>query len=144
MNKNIVFISIVIVFVVGIITFIIFRAQVQKTPSPLQSQQQQTGSVTTSEQIVFTEQGYAPLSLVVPLGSIVTFVNKSAQPMWPASAMHPTHSIYPTAGGCIGSTFDACAQVLPEGTWAFTFDQKGTWKYHDHLNPRFFGQITVE
>ena len=64
--------------------------------------------------------------------------------MWPASAFHPTHKAYPTTGGCLGSTFDACKGVLPGESWSFKFDIAGSWKYHDHLKPIVFGTIVVE
>lgn len=93
--------------------------------------------------IVYSDSGYSPSSLVVPKGTTVTFRNDSSQQMWPASAKHPTHEVYPEAGGCIGSKFDACAGIEPGGRWTFEFNQIGTWKYHDHLNPSFSGTIVV-
>ena len=64
--------------------------------------------------------------------------------MWTASAVHPTHRAYPTTGGCLGSTFDACKGVQPGASWSFRFDIAGTWKYHNHLNPNNTGAIVVE
>ncbi|OHA38709.1 MAG: hypothetical protein A3G03_02780 [Candidatus Taylorbacteria bacterium RIFCSPLOWO2_12_FULL_44_15c] len=64
--------------------------------------------------------------------------------MWTASAVHPTHRAYPTSGGCLGSTFDACAGVQSGNSWSFKFDISGTWKYHNHLNPGDTGTIVVE
>ncbi|MEK9182927.1 MAG: hypothetical protein AAB849_00245 [Patescibacteria group bacterium] len=72
------------------------------------------------------------------------FKNQSARSMWPASGFHPTHTVYPTTGGCLGSTFDACKGVLPGESWSFQFDIAGSWKYHNHLNPADFGMIVVE
>ena len=94
--------------------------------------------------IVFKNSGYAPEALTIKIGQTVVFKNESDQPTWPASAMHPTHNGYPTTGGCIGSVFDACGEVVPGGAWSFQFDQKGSWKYHDHLNPSSKGTIVVE
>lgn len=88
--------------------------------------------------------GFLPSSLTVSAGTTVTFRNSSNKPIWPASAMHPTHAVYPAKGGCIGSTFDACKGVNPGETWTFIFSEKGTWKYHDHLTPNAIGEISVE
>ena len=93
--------------------------------------------------ITYSDTGYSPSALTVPRGATVAFRNSSTKNMWPASAMHPTHGVYPTTGGCIGSTFDACQGIPPGGSWSFRFDVPGTWRYHDHLTPTFFGAVTV-
>lgn len=94
--------------------------------------------------IIYSDAGFSPSSLTVSKGTSVTFRNDSSQRMWPASAKHPTHEVYPEAGGCIGSAFDACAGIDPAGSWSFEFNQVGAWKYHDHLNPSFTGTIVVQ
>jgi len=35
-------------------------------------------------------------------------------------------------------------EYLPGESWSFKFDEGGTWKYHDHLNPGATGMIVVE
>lgn len=94
--------------------------------------------------VTYTDAGYSPNPLTIKAGETVTFKNESSRSMWPASAMHPTHREYPTTGGCLGSTFDACMGVQPGNSWSFQFDIAGTWRYHDHLNPSSFGMIVVE
>lgn len=94
--------------------------------------------------VKFTDSGFLPKEISIKAGDVVVFENESAKSMWPASAMHPTHAVYPTTGGCLGSTFDACKGVLPSDSWSFKFDIVGNWKYHDHLTPKFFGAIDVK
>ena len=94
--------------------------------------------------VTYTDEGFLPKEINVKAGETVVFKNKSTKSMWPASAMHPTHAVYPTTGGCLGSTFDACKGVLPGESWSFKFDIPGNWKYHDHLTPKFFGAIDVK
>ena len=103
-------------------------------------------SETESEKLLvnYSDTGYSPNTLNVKVGTTVTFQNNSLFTMWPASAFHPTHAVYPTTGGCLGSTFDACKGVLPGESWSFKFDKIGNWKYHDHLKPSFFGAVVVE
>ncbi len=103
-----------------------------------------TTSASEELTITFTKNGYLPASSVIKKGTNVTFKNESGMDMWPASAMHPTHRMYPTTGGCLGSTFDACERVSDGESWSFTFDEVGVWKYHDHLSPTMFGMIMVE
>lgn len=94
--------------------------------------------------VIYTDAGYSPSTLNIKAGATVTFKNNSSQSMRTASGVHPTHRLYPTTGGCIGSTFDACKGVQPGGSWSFKFDIAGTWKYHNHLNPSDTGTIIVE
>ncbi|MEK7162899.1 MAG: hypothetical protein AAB696_01275 [Patescibacteria group bacterium] len=94
--------------------------------------------------VIYTDAGYTQNSLQIKAGETVIFKNQSSRVMWTASAAHPTHRVYPTTGGCIGSTFDACKGIQLGDSWSFRFDIKGTWKYHDHLTPGNFGAIIVQ
>lgn len=94
--------------------------------------------------VTYTDNGYAPNTITIKTGSRVTFTNKSSTDMWPASAMHPTHNVYPEKGGCVGSKFDACRSIAPGTSWSFIFNQVGSWSFHDHLNPQYRGKIIVQ
>ena len=95
--------------------------------------------------VTFTENGYSPASVTIKKGDVVRFENRANRDTWPASAFHPTHTIYPekTTDDCLGSAFDACRGVPPGESWAFTFNHVGTWRYHDHLNASKTGTIVV-
>ncbi|MBI3051716.1 hypothetical protein HYY74_04640 [Candidatus Woesearchaeota archaeon] len=90
-----------------------------------------------------TASGFSPGTLTISAGEAVTFVNRDSKAHWPASAVHPAHAAYPEPGGCIGSRFDACRGLAQDETFQFTFTHKGSWKYHDHLNPGVTGTIVV-
>ena len=121
---------------------VIGQAAVSPVPtSTANTPQAPVGAVVT---VIYTDRGFSPMTTTITKGTIVNFLNQSTRPFWPASNDHPTHSKYPTTGGCVGSTFDAC-QSLPKGTgWTFQFDIPGTWGYHDHLSPDFGGRIVVQ
>jgi hypothetical protein len=57
---------------------------------------------------------------------MVEFVNDSDIEMWVASNPHPQHDILPT--------FDEFDGVKKGEVYTYTFDKKGTWPYHDHIN----------
>lgn len=80
--------------------------------------------------------GFDPKNVTIALGDTVRFVNENTVPHWPASAIHPTHEIYPT--------FDAKKPIPAGEGWLFTFDRKGIWRFHDHLYPDMTGSVTVE
>jgi plastocyanin len=93
-----------------------------------------SGSVRTTI-VHLTNQGFEPARIEVKLGETVVFINNSSRKFWPASDLHPTHSIYPE--------FDAHAAIDPGGRWSFTFSKIGTWRYHDHLAPAARGVVVV-
>ena len=86
--------------------------------------------------IRMTPAGFEPKNIAIARGTTVTFVNEDARDRWPASAIHPTHDIYPE--------FDPLAGILPSASWSFTFNDAGIWRMHDHLIPNFTGTITVK
>nr|AIF06775.1 Plastocyanin [uncultured marine group II/III euryarchaeote KM3_195_B08] len=94
--------------------------------------------------VEITANGFNPNSLTVSAGDAVSFVNQDSSKHWPASDVHPTHGTYPESGGCIGSTFDSCAGLEQNENYLFTFDEVGSWSYHDHLNPSLTGKVVVE
>ena len=95
--------------------------------------------------ITFTDAGFEPSTVAIKKGQTVRWMNNSSTNTWPASAVHPTHSIYPqkSASDCLGSSFDACRGLAKGETWDFTFNDVGTWKFHDHLHASKTGSVTV-
>ncbi len=100
--------------------------------------------------ITLTDSGYSPATITIKKGETVVWKNESKGLMWTASAMHPTHKVYPgtdiTACGTqtLLPMFDACAGVASGQSWSFIFKNVGTWKYHNHLNSKQFGTVVVE
>ena len=109
-----------------------------------------TAPETASLTVEITADGFAPESLTVHAGDTVTWLNKHTVHSWPASASHPLHRDYPGSdlAKCSStersSIFDACQRLEQGKSFAFTFNEKGSWKYHDHLNPSHTGTIIVE
>src|SRR3989338_6947151 len=85
--------------------------------------------------VVLTENGFKPETTKIREGDTVRFTTDRQEPFWPASDIHPTHTIYPA--------FDPKEPILPGQEWAFRFKKTGEWKYHDHLSPIFTGKIIV-
>lgn len=96
--------------------------------------------------IAFTDNGFVPSEVTVKRGEIVRFTNESKTlESWPASAVHPTHSIYPekTEGDCLGSAFDACRGLKSGEVWDFRFTRAGEWRFHDHIHASRTGVVHV-
>lgn len=119
------------------------------TPSGGQSAATATGP-TEQATIVYGDKGFSPANIEVSENTRVVFQNNSTKDFWPASNNHPSHTLYPGSGisecGKVtdGSNFDACGPVKPGVLWSFVFKEKGTWGYHDHLNPSQAGTIVVK
>lgn len=94
--------------------------------------------------VEITSAGFSPSTVNIKFFGSVKFVNKDTETHWPASDPHPVHTDYPVSGGCIGSEFDACKALAQNEEWQFVFLSKGTFGYHDHLNPGLKGTVVVE
>ena len=162
MNKTITTILVLAIIIIGGY-FLVSNREVQ---APTQDLQQTTdtesenkmsdentpaGQESMSQNVItYTNAGYSPNTLTIKLGETVTWKNESPSGMWTASAMHPSHIVY--AGTSLqehcpdtaGESFDACTSTQPGDSWSFTFNKKGTWKYHNHVNASHFGTIIVE
>jgi plastocyanin len=107
------------------------------------------GAISGSRTITMTLSGFSPTSLEIKKGESVTFVNQGSGTHWPATDVHPSHSVYP--GSSIGKCnttdktriFDACKGISRGGSFTFTFNEVGNWRYHDHLSPGLKGTVIV-
>ncbi len=110
------------------------------TPSP----------VVLKNVVTYTDAGYTPNIITIKKGETITWKNESGALMWTASAMHPLHRVYPGTdiSACGTQTllpmFDACAGVASGQSWSFLFNNVGTWKYHNHLDSKYFGTVIVQ
>lgn len=126
--------------------------QQASAPQPTLSQPEAQAAQPAKNTVEVTSSGYNPSTLTIKSGETVTWANKDSSAHWIASAQHPTHKVYPGSDIAKCGTpdqkdiFDACNGVGPGDSWSFTFNQKGSWNYHDHLNVKapFFGKIIVE
>lgn len=118
------------------------------TPAPGSDVQETV--VVSNNVVTYLDSGFSPSTLTIKAGERVTFRNESSRAFWPASAVHPTHKVYPGSDIQKCGTaeerqiFDACRGIEPGSEWSFKFDNVGTWKYHDHLNASKTGTIVVE
>ncbi|MDA1348606.1 MAG: hypothetical protein O3A47_07030 [Chloroflexi bacterium] len=87
-------------------------------------------------EIVYGYGVFVPSRVNIEVGQEVVFFNESGKDFWPASAIHPTHQIYPE--------LDARSPVKSGQSWIFKFDEPGYWRYHDHLAPQNTGLVVVQ
>lgn len=82
------------------------------------------------------EKGFRPQDITINQGETVIFKNIGKESHWPASNIHPTHEIY--------SEFDPKKPIVSGTSWSFRFEKEGEFRFHDHLNPRFTGNIITK
>ncbi len=146
MNKKILLLVIIIILAIGIYFLL------SSSKNKISVSDSSVDRSTTEKTVVVSmnENGFSPPSINIKQGETVVFKNNGIRDHWPASAIHPTHSVYSGTSlseHCPDTTniaFDACKGILPGNSWSFTFTKKGSWRYHDHLNPTFTGTINVE
>lgn len=103
----------------------------------------------SSTVINISDEAYVPSKVTIKKGSAVYFMNNGKTERWPASAKHPTHTVYPNSDITKCGTdddeemFDSCRGIKSGEFWAFTFSEPGEWFFHDHLTPKLFGSVTV-
>ncbi|MBI2591635.1 MAG: hypothetical protein HYW34_03090 [Candidatus Brennerbacteria bacterium] len=101
-------------------------------------------SVGENHIIEIIDNAFKPAFIQIKKGDSVTWINRMSASSWPASAVHPTHAVYPETGGCIASKFDACHSLKTGESWTFTFNEIGSWKYHDHISAGIVKPGTIE
>ncbi len=142
--KVILGVLVVLVLVVGGI--FLFNSKGASPGEVANDQASVSDEAATTYTVVYTAEGFSPNTIELPKGATVTFVNESGSDMWIASAIHPTHSLYPqkSEGDCLGSSFDACAPIAQGSSWSFAFTEVGSWKYHNHLKANHTGTVIVK
>lgn len=112
-------------------------APASDTPATQNNEAGNTGGEeqTTGTTITYTADGFKPTSLEVKRGTTVTFKNDSSFPMWVATDPHPQHTEYPG--------FDANKAFTAGQSYSFTFDNAGSWGFHNHLRAGDMGTIVV-
>ncbi len=95
--------------------------------------------------ITYTNEGFSPRDVTITSGQRIRFLNASNEETWPASGVHPTHSLYPEkqSTDCLGSSFDSCYPLKQGEFFDYTFYYTGEWRYHDHNHAYQTGSVTV-
>jgi plastocyanin len=151
MNKN-AWIIIVVILLVGAGVYFFSQQSKPQQTQPTQTQtteptqevkKEETPPAGTDEAMMekkevtvnVTSAGFDPKTVTVKVGTKVVWVNKSADVANVSSAAHPTHQAYPPLN--LGD-FDDGESV------SLIFEEKGEYKYHNHLNPSHTGSVVVE
>ena len=95
-----------------------------------------TEEVTADEiQVELTTSGFSPNEITINKGTKIVWTNSSGKAATVDSALHPVHTTYPPLN--LGSFNDG-------ETLELIFNETGTFKYHNHLNPSQNGSVIVK
>ncbi len=86
--------------------------------------------------VSYGNDGFSPRNLSIKKGDTVRFVNNSDEDMWVASNPHPVHTDL--------SGFDAGHAYTSNQIFIYTFNQQGTWGYHNHVHSSSEGSVIVK
>ena len=110
------------------------------------SEAAQSGDPIFHALVDYTDAGYSPGTVTIKKGETVRFVNNSSRGNWVGGNNHPSHTNYPekSATDCLGTSFDTCRALQSGEFWEFTFNEVGTWGFHNHVRSRDGGSIVVQ
>ncbi len=137
--------GLVIIILLGAVAFVL--SSQKNNPAPITSEQQsqtqesQESSPTPTPgreetvEVSLTSSGFSPKEITIAKGTKVVWVNNSGKTATVNSGPHPVHTSYQPLN--LGNFNDG--QNLE-----VTFNETGTFKYHNHLNASQTGSVTVE
>ncbi len=141
--KKVIVSLVVLVILVGAIVLVVSKRHKDNTDTttntPATSQTTPASSSTTTPAaknvITYDGSGFSPSQLTVKSGDTVTVKNSSSDAVQFQSDPHPTHTDDP----------DLNVGMIQAGQSAtFTATKKGSFGYHNHLDPSQRGNITIE
>lgn len=86
-------------------------------------------------EIVYRDHGFSPNAMRVPAGSTITIDNQSSRELQFSSDPHPDHTLNPELNTDV---------IFPGDSIELVVVSRGTWGYHDHINPQHSGLLVVE
>ncbi|HXH26415.1 MAG TPA: cupredoxin domain-containing protein [Candidatus Acidoferrum sp.] len=133
MKKYRIIITVVIfAIVVGGVLLLISR---QPSSKPNNTQAASSGAAAIAATITYTSNGFEPASTTVKSGDTVAIKNTSDENMQFESNPHPVHT---------DDTDLNVGLVTPGQTKTFTVTKKGSFGFHNHLDPSDTARITIE
>lgn len=86
--------------------------------------------------VTILSSGFSPKEIKIKVGETVTWMNSDSEDHQVNSGPHPVHTVYPP--------LNTVSLLKPDQQKSLSFPDKGTYQYHDHLNPSQFGSVIVE
>lgn len=132
MVKKLGIVPILIIIALGAgIVFYFSKGNLQSPATQIPS----SWKVAPVHEIVLDKNGFSPVSITIKKGEAVTWINQSGRDASVNSAPHPTHNLYRFLN--LG--------VFPNGSSVqTTFENAGSYSYHNHLKSEQQGTVVVK
>ncbi|MFH1186772.1 MAG: cupredoxin domain-containing protein [Candidatus Levyibacteriota bacterium] len=134
MDKKLLYVTIIVLLLIGAIYFAINKGVSSPTKKD-SGANLNTKSTEIQEVVTVTKNGFDPKDLSVKAGTRVIWTNKSGGPATVNSDNHPDHLLFP---------FLNLGEFGDESSVQVIFDKSGKYPYHNHLAPSQTGTVTVE
>ncbi len=136
MNKKVLAL-VILILIIGVVAYFVFSKKntAPPTSSEVQSSTDTQPATETSYTVDLSNDDFSPKNLSIKKGETVTWVNMSDKKATVDSDPHPAHTKYPPLN--LGA-------FAPGEKLSLTFNEVGTFTYHDHFNPKHTGTIIVE
>jgi plastocyanin len=131
-------IGLVAVIVIGGGGYLVLHKPPSQTSTMKSSQSPSSGSTENQNAlstIAYDGKNFSPATLTVVSGTTVTIKNTSSEDLQFNSNPHPVHTDDPDLNVGV---------VSPGQSKTFTVTMKGTFGYHNHMNPSEQGMITIK
>jgi len=134
-----------LIIVIGLIVIVVvagvaFMAKQPSTKSASDTSNTQASTQASSNQqaaavITYTSSGFSPAQTTVKSGNSVTFKNQSSDEIQVDSNPHPVHT---------DDTDLNVGTIAPGASATVMLTKKGTFGFHNHLDPSDTAKITIE
>jgi plastocyanin len=137
MNKKTIWIIVAIVVIAGgaIGVYAMMQKDAGAPSNPTASTSSTDSGKKAAATITYSDSGFSPSKITVKAGDTVAIKNTSSSEMQFDSDPHPVHTD--------DEELNAGA-VEPGQSVTFTVTTKGTFGYHNHLNPSDTGTIVIQ
>jgi len=137
MKKALVFVVILfLAAILGFAAFFYLQSQRGEVPTQITPPKEKTVAQVNQAQVEIVKGSFSPATLKIAKGDIIIWTNKDTSPHQVASDPYPSNDTIPGLLSDPLSTGDS---------FSFTFNETGTFTYHDNLNPlKLKGTVTVE
>jgi|SRR3989344_3083009 len=126
MQRSTILILIAAILIIGFLIFSVSKTQKKTGPESV---------FIPRTEVTVGENGFSPQTLTIKKGDAVAWVNQGGDAATVNSDPHPTHDLH---------RFLNLGEFPSESSVEVTFNEVGTFGYHNHFNPSQTGTIVVQ
>jgi plastocyanin len=127
LRNGLIMIAGTVVVLGGLVAWVAIRQEDKPAP--------RTAATAKTREVVITDQGFEPKSLLVKKGTVVKWVNQTQAPHSVGANPYPERTDLPELNS---------AAIAPNSSYSFSFGTTGTFSYSDYTDPTKGGEIVVE